>query len=236
LVFKDRAACCHRDCVLPCFDFSAASRSTSGLRFLFRSGFAVKRPLSLRFTASPLHLVGNSHRAGALCFFLRGGAEPTSLPPSLSTGFVDPFFRSLDSAAIATSPFRGAALLPPPRQVSTPLVDFVFRLSIRPGAPTAVAASLSRPRGAASTTAALGVNRSFEPVDSPRQRLFPAALARLPGFMTAFGTCQPQRPVPSGSDHRRPHPLQRRHQPSVLLILERTRVTSLRCHRCDTAP
>jgi hypothetical protein len=58
------------------------------------------------------------------------GAEPTSLPPSLSTRFVDPSLPPFSSVAFATFAFRGRRLLPPPRWVSTPLVDFVFRLSL----------------------------------------------------------------------------------------------------------
>ena len=50
----------------------------------------------------PFRLVRNQHRAVALCFLLRGGAEPTAFPPSLSTGFVDPFL----SARSASSPSR----------------------------------------------------------------------------------------------------------------------------------
>ena len=54
------------------------------------------------------------------------GAEPTSFPPSLSTRFVDPSL-----PPVRLSPFgAGRRLLPPPRWVSTPLVDFVFRLSL----------------------------------------------------------------------------------------------------------
>ncbi len=125
---------------------------------------------------SALRLVSNQHRAAALCFFFRGGAEPTSFPPSLSTDFVDPFF-----PLARLSSFRGAALLPPPRWVSTPLVDCVFRLSVRPGAPTAVAASLSRPRGAASTTAAFGVNRLLRPLLPARSTPPPERLRRVEG-------------------------------------------------------
>jgi hypothetical protein len=58
-------------------------------------------------------------------------------------------------------------LLPPPHLVSTCFVDFVFRLSrLRPELSAAVAASLIRPRGAASTTTALGVNPLRRPSSS----------------------------------------------------------------------
>ena len=54
------------------------------------------------------------------------GAEPTSFPPSLSTGFVDPSLPPVRLSSFGA----GRRLLPPPRWVSTPLVDFVFRLSL----------------------------------------------------------------------------------------------------------
>ncbi len=56
--------------------------------------------------------------------------------------------------------FEGRRLLPPPRWESTSLADFLFPLSLlSAGASVASATSPFRPRGAASTTAALGVNR-----------------------------------------------------------------------------
>ncbi len=43
-------------------------------------------------SVSPFRLVWSQHRAGALCFFLSRGAEPTSFPRLVSTRFVDPLF------------------------------------------------------------------------------------------------------------------------------------------------
>ncbi len=112
-------------------------------------------------SVSPLRLVGSQHRAAALCFFLfsRRGAEPTAFPPSLSTHFVDSFFHPLPALSPARlPPLRGLRLLPPPRPESTPLVDFVFRLSLRssggPGSP--VRLRLPVRGGAASTASPLG--------------------------------------------------------------------------------
>lgn len=112
MVFKDRAACCCRDFVPPCF--SAAPHSTSGAAF-----FISNRLFCQAAVAASLHRFAST-------LFRRGGAEPTSLPPSLSTHFVDP---SLPPVRLSSSG-AGRRLLPPPRQVSTPLVDFVFRLSL----------------------------------------------------------------------------------------------------------
>jgi hypothetical protein len=144
-----------------CYRFSTSQPHPLQLRgrhSLFRSDFSVKRPLPLRFIASPRMEV-TSRRSALLPSLARG--RGTYCVSAFPVNRLRRPLLSTDSALspLRLSPFRGAALLPPPRWVSTPLVDFVFRLSVRPGAPTAVAASLSRPRGAASTTAAFGVNR-----------------------------------------------------------------------------
>ena len=74
--------------------------------FNLGAAFFISNRLCCQATvAAPHHRfasVWTQHRAGALCFFLRGGAEPTAFPPSLSTGFVDPFL----SARPASSPSR----------------------------------------------------------------------------------------------------------------------------------
>ena len=125
--------------------------------------------------ASPLRLVWKQHLAGALCFFSFEGArnllrfrlpcQPTSSTPSF------PSIRLCRLRDVAVS--RGGGFYH--RRVRCQLRSLTsyfvchFASSERP---VAVATSLSRPRGAASTTAALGVNRSFEPVDSARHQLF----------------------------------------------------------------
>jgi len=150
LVFKDRAACCRRDFVLPFSYFPAAPCSTSGLPSLFRGGFSVKRPLPLRFHRFASVL--NQHRAAALCFFFRGGAEPTSFPRPVSTHFVDPFIsppllcRRCDFAASRGCGFYHHRV---GSQLRSSTSYSVFQS--RPGVPTAVAVSPSRSRGAAST-------------------------------------------------------------------------------------
>jgi hypothetical protein len=174
------------------------SRLLSCIPFNFGGGILYFEALFLssgrcRFV-SALRLVRREHRAGALYFLLlRGGAEPTAFPPSLSTDFVDPFFppirlrrqcdfrrfegrrfyhrrvgcqlRSLTSYFVfqfvrelppplrLRFPVRGARLLPPPRSESTDFFDPFFPLvRLRRLRDFAVS------RGAASTTAAFGVN------------------------------------------------------------------------------
>ena len=78
----------------------AAPQSTRGLHSLFRTGFSVKRPLPPRSTVSPRF--GFNIAPPRFVSSFRGGAEPTSFPPSLSTAFVDPFL----SARSASSPSR----------------------------------------------------------------------------------------------------------------------------------
>ncbi len=90
-----------------------------GPHSLFRGGFSVKRPLPLRFTASP-RLDSTSRRGALFLPFSRRGAEPTSFPPPVSTRFVDSLLPTVSTLSpVRLSPFRGAALLPPPRWVST---------------------------------------------------------------------------------------------------------------------
>ncbi len=87
--------------------------------FNFGAAFFISNRLFCQATVvAPFHRLAST----LLC---RGGAEPTSFPPSLSTGFVDPSL-----PPVRLSSFGGRRLLPPPRWVSTPLVDFVFRLSL----------------------------------------------------------------------------------------------------------
>ena len=143
LVFKDRAACCCRDFVLPFSYFSAAPRSTSGPPSLFRSAFAVKRPLPLRFSASPR--LASASRRSALLLPVEGARNLLRFRVrrqlTSSTLFFPPPLpgRQCDLAAS-----RGCGFYH--RRIGSPLrfVDFVFRLSARPGRPTASAASLSR--------------------------------------------------------------------------------------------
>jgi hypothetical protein len=134
-----------------------APHSTRGLRSLFRSGFSVKRPLPLRFTVSPR--LDSTPRRGAL--FLPVEGRGTYF---LSASRVNSLRRPFVSARTALSParlrrFEGRRLLPPPRWESTSLADFVFRLSLlRPELPSPVRLRFSVRGGAASTTAASGVN------------------------------------------------------------------------------
>ena len=66
---------------------------------------------------------------------------------------------------------EGTRLLPPPRRESTPHCRLRIPSSSRPDHPTASAVSPSRPRGAASTTAALGVNTLLRlPLPGARHR------------------------------------------------------------------
>ncbi len=114
--------------MLRCLDFSAASPSTSGRHSLFRSAFSVKRPLPLRFIASPRVEV-TSRRSALLPSLARG--RGTYCVSAFPVNRLRRPLLSTDSALspLRLSPCRGAAFLPPPRWVSTPLVDFVFRLS-----------------------------------------------------------------------------------------------------------
>ena len=150
LVFKDRAACCFCGFVLPSFYFSAAPHSTSGLHSLFRSGFSVKRPLSLRFTVSPR--LGSTSRRGALLLPFEEGRGIYF--PSASA--VNSLRRLFSSRPPASSPSR----LPPVRgdaafTTAASGVNFARRLRISSfsfvrGFSTAVAASLPVRGGAAS--------------------------------------------------------------------------------------
>ena len=147
MVFKDRAACCRCDFVLPSFCFSLAPLSTSG------AAFSISNRLPCQATvAAPFHRFASFGFNTALPRFVsscRGGAEPTSLPLPLSTRFVDSFFRpSTSSSPVRLLRFEGLRLLPPPLPESTSLADFLFRLSLlSSGASAANAASPSRPRG-----------------------------------------------------------------------------------------
>ena len=147
MVFKDRAACCFCDFVLPSFYFSPAPLSTSG------AAFFISNPLPCQATvAAPFHRFVSSGFNTALPRFVsscRGGAEPTSLPLPLSTRFVDSFFRpSTASSPVRLLRFERLRLLPPPLPESTSLADFLFRLSLlSSGSSAATAASPSRPRG-----------------------------------------------------------------------------------------
>ena len=142
MVFKDRVACLlpprlRATVLLRCTPFNLGGRI-----LYFESAFlsSDRCRFALAVSARPV-----SSR----------GAEPTSLPPSLSTRFVDPSLPPVRLSSFGA----GRRLLPLPRWVSTPLVDFVFRLSLlRSGPPSPVRLRLSVRGGAASTTAAFGVN------------------------------------------------------------------------------
>ena len=94
-------------------------RCRGGARFYFEARFLLSSTVaasfpsfaSLEFRTAPLRSA-----------FLRGGAASTSLPRPL----VNRFVRLPASDLTATSPRRGARLLPPPRWESTSLVDFYF--------------------------------------------------------------------------------------------------------------
>ena len=157
LVFKDRVACC-------CRDFLLLSTSQlhpiqpRGTQCLFRSGFSVKRPLPLRFHrfASP----GVNIAPERFVSFFRGGAEPTSFPPSLSTDFVDPSL-SADSvpSPVRLRRFEGRRFYH--RRVRCQLRSltsyFVFQFARELPPPLRLCFPVRG--GAASTTAASGVNR-----------------------------------------------------------------------------
>jgi hypothetical protein len=173
LVFKDRAACCFRGFVLPSFYFSAAPHSTSGLHSLFRSGFSVKRPLSLRFTVSPRR--ESTSRRCALFLLFEEGCGTYFLSASAVNQLRRLFSsRLLGLVAFATSAvLQGLRLLPPPRRESTSLVDFVFLLSVSSGASHRRCGFASRPRGAASIA-------SPQWSQPPSSTLFPSAPAPSP--------------------------------------------------------
>jgi hypothetical protein len=107
---------------------------------------------------------------------------------------------TLSSTSLRLSPLRGAAAS------TTAALGVNFARRLRISSFTASAGGLRRQcdfafpsEGRGFYRSALGgVNRSFQPVDSARCPLFPAVLARLPGFMTAFGTCQLHRLVLPG--------------------------------------
>ena len=108
LVFKDRAACCFCGFVLPSFYFSAAPHSTSGLHSLFRSGLPVKRPLSLRFTASPR--LESTSRRGALFLPFEEGRGTYFASASRVNLLRRLFFRLVLAASLARPlPLRGGA-------------------------------------------------------------------------------------------------------------------------------
>ena len=141
------------------------------------------------------------------------GAEPTSLPPSLSTRFVDPSLPLVRLSSFGA----GRRLLPPPRWVSTPLVDFVFRLSLlRSVVSVASATSPFRPRGAAF------IASPGEESTTRFSRLIPLAAsffsrtAEAPRIYDRLRDLSTTSTRPSGSDHRRPHFLSRRRRSSVL--------------------
>jgi hypothetical protein len=126
LVFKDRAACCGRDFLLPCAS-QLHPIQPRGLHSLFRSAFPVKRPLplpfqrfaSFRINIAPLRFVSSLSRGRGIYFAFR---FPVNRLRRLSS-----------STELTSSSVQGRRLLPPPRWESTSLVDFVFRLSVPPG-------------------------------------------------------------------------------------------------------
>ena len=88
--------------------------------------------------ASPLRLVWNQHRARALCSSFRGRRGTYfRFRFRCQLDFVDSVLPAeLGSVAVATSPLEGLRLLPPPRQVSTPLVDLYSSSLLRSRAPS----------------------------------------------------------------------------------------------------
>ncbi len=201
-------------------DFCAAPHSTSGAAF-----FISNRLFCQATVVAPFHRLAST-------LFCRGGAEPTSLPPSLSTRFVDPSL-----PPVRLSSFGGRWLLPPPRWVSTPLVDFVFRLSLlRSEVSVASATSPFRPRGAASIASPREESTTRFSRLIPLAASFYSRTAEVPRIYDRLGDLSTTSTRPSGSDHRRPHFLSRRRRSSVLSMLERASLASLECHRGDTAP
>ena len=151
LVFKDRAACCHRDFVLP---FSPPRRypfQPRGCLLYFEAVFLSSGRCR---SVSPLLPFRTQHRATALCFLLPGrGAEPTSFPPPLSTPFVDSFFPpGSPSSPPRLPPSRGAAASTTSATRVNPasLTSYSVFQPVRK-VPAAHAASPSRPGGAPST-------------------------------------------------------------------------------------
>jgi hypothetical protein len=124
LVFKDRAACCCRDCVLPsCSLLRCTPFNLGGCILYFEAAFLSSGRCRC---LPPLRLVWFQHRAVALCFFPARGAEPTSFPRLLSTRFVDSFFHPVPACRLRDFPFRGEAA-----STTTALgVNFARRLSI----------------------------------------------------------------------------------------------------------
>jgi len=156
LVFKDRAACCRCDCVLPsclllrCTPFNPGAAFFISKRLFCQAAVAAAfhRFVSSGVNTAPWRFVSSS-RAGRGTYFasasLVNSLRRLSLPlrPGLSP--------------VRLRRFEGRRLLPPPRWESTSLADFLFRLSLlSSGAFVASATSPFRPRGAASTTS-LGV-------------------------------------------------------------------------------
>jgi hypothetical protein len=162
LVFKDRAACTARDlcATVAALGFSGFE-STAGPHSLFEAAFSVK----LLFGASRLRLVFRKPPPVLRASFFRGEAASTSSPSFLSTL---PF-----PALFLLCPAQPSAALAPP--VRLPLRSrgrgfYHHRVGSQPtsSTPYSVFQQLrqlpdSRPsfcrRGAASTTAAFGVNR-----------------------------------------------------------------------------
>jgi hypothetical protein len=133
--------------------------------------------------ASPLRLVWKQHRAAALCFFSFEGArnllrfrlpcQPTSSTPSF------PPIRLCRLRDFAVS--RGGGFYHRRVRCQLRSLTSYFVFQTRSGAPVAVATSLSRSGGAASTTTALRVNRLRRPLLPAPSTPSPVRLRRFEG-------------------------------------------------------
>ena len=133
--------------------------------------------------ASPLRLVWKQHRAAALCFFSFEGARNLlrfrlpCQPPSSTPSF--PPIRLCRLRDFAVS--RGGGFYHRRVRCQLRSLTSYFVFQTRSGAPVAVATSLSRSGGAASTTTALRVNRLRRPLLPAPSTPSPVRLRRFEG-------------------------------------------------------